>query len=66
MKRSEVLKVLFVSVLAVALVIGVSENGYSAQTVYGFKSAEVEIKTVDPMGNVITETVRIDKWGEHE
>lgn len=66
MKRPEVLKVLFVSVLAVALVIGVCENGYSAQTVYGFKSAEVEIKTVDPMGNVITDIVRVDEWGEYE
>jgi len=66
MKRSEVLKILFVSVLAVAFVIGVCENGYSAQPVYGFKSAEVEMETVDPMGNVITEIVRIDKWGEYE
>ncbi len=66
MKRPEVLKVLSVSVLAVALIIGVCGKGYSAQKVYDFKSAEVEIKTVDPMGNVITEIVRIDNWGEYE
>ncbi len=66
MKRPEVLKVLFVSILSVALLIGVCEKGYSAQKVYDFKSAEVEIKTVDPMGNVITEIVRVDNWGEYE
>ncbi len=66
MKRPEVLRALSVSILAVALVIGVCGKGHSAQKIYDFKSAEIEIKTVDPMGNVITEIVRIDKWGEYE
>jgi hypothetical protein len=66
MKRPEMLKVLSVGILTIALVIGVCGKGYSAQEVYDFKSAEIEIKTVDPMGNVITDIVRIDKWGEYE
>ncbi len=66
MKRPEVLRVLSVSILAVVLAIGVCEKGYSAQKVYDFKSAEIELKTVDPMGNVITEIVRIANWGEYE
>ncbi len=66
MKRSEVLRILSVSILAVVMVIGACVKGYSAQKVYDFKSAEIELKTIDPMGNVITETVRIGNWGEYE
>ncbi len=66
MRRTDVLRLISVSILAIVMVIGVCEKGYSAQKIYGFKSAEIELKTVDPMGNVITEIVRIDKWGEYE
>lgn len=39
---------------------------YCVQKVYDFKSLEAEMKTIDPMGNVTTEIVRVDKWGEYE
>ncbi len=64
-RRGGVLSVLSVTIIAL-LVTGMSERVYSAQKIYGFKSAEVELRTVDPMSNVITEIVRIDKWGEYE
>ncbi|MDR4504731.1 MAG: hypothetical protein MRK01_08075 [Candidatus Scalindua sp.] len=66
MKRPEVLRILSVGILVTLLVVGVSEKVYSAQKVYDFKSAEIEMRTVDPMSNVTTETVRIDNWGEYE
>lgn len=66
MMRLEILRVLTVNILAAVLVIGVCGNGYSAQKIYDFKSAEIELNTVDPMGNVITEIVRIGNWGEYE
>lgn len=66
MKRLEVLRVLSANLLVTLLVIGVCKNAYSTQQVYDFRSAEIEMRTVDPMGNVTEETIRIDKWGEYE
>ncbi|MCP5002882.1 MAG: hypothetical protein GY941_02880 [Planctomycetes bacterium] len=68
MRRLKVWSILSVYILAVALVICVYKETYAAaaQKVYGFKSAEIELKTVAPMSNVTTEIVRIDKWGEYE
>ncbi|MCP5004398.1 MAG: hypothetical protein GY941_10760 [Planctomycetes bacterium] len=64
--RLVILRVLSVNFLAALLAIGVCERAYSAKKVYDFKSAEIEMMTVDPMSNVTTEIVRIDKWGEFE
>ena len=66
MKRLRLSRVLSKSIVSAVLIIGMSNIGYSSQKIYDFKSAEVELKTVDPMNNIIKETVLVDEWGVYE
>ena len=66
MKRSRLSRVLSKSIVSAILIIGMNNIGYSSQKIYDFKSAEIELKTVDPMSNIIKETVLVDEWGVYE